>query len=242
MIQAKLFVIGQEIELLWTEMDYYREVQLNGKPSSKVLGGAITVCFATTPKTDLIIRWMTKESTDDTNMELDKMEEGKICFYLDGFDNPATKTYKFNDAFPIEYKETFSANNDNPLQTIMTISPAIQNYGAELIKLWNVSYIPPSEAAPYQQQTTEVEKQLVDYYLTDANGNKIEEYEVGDRILLHIKTKNRINDIITIHLEDKSHDFIYKGEVLKDDKLTDYKIKSDIERIELEVIVQSSQN
>lgn len=242
MIQAKLFVIGQEIELLWTEMDYHRDVNSNGRPSSTVLGGAITLCFATTPETDLILRWMTKESADDTNREIDKMEEGKICFYQDGLDQPPTKTYKFSDAFPIEYKETFSAHNENPMQTVMTISPAIQNYGAELIKHWNVSYLPPTEVAPYQQPTENDEKQLVDYYLTDANGNKIDEYEVGDKILLHIETKNRINGIITIHLEDKSHDFIYKGEVLQDDKLTDYTITKDIERIELEVIVQSSQN
>lgn len=241
MIQAKLFIIGQEIDLLWTEMDYHRDVSPSGKPTSSVLGGVISVCFATTAETDLILNWMTKESADDSKREIDKMEEGKICFYKDGFDHPPTRTYTFNDAFPIEYKETFNANFEDPLQTVLTISPAIQNYGAELIKHWNVSHLPPSESAP-QQQTNEDEKQLVDYYLTDANGNKIEEYEVGDKILLHIKTKNRINDKITIHLEDKSHDFMYKGEILKDDKLSDYTITKDVERIELEVIVQSTQN
>ena len=54
------------------------------------------------------------------------------------------------------------------------------------------------------------------------------------------KNLNRINDKITIFLEDKSHDFLYQGNVLEDDKLKDYVINSDLEQIELEVIIQSS--
>lgn len=236
MIQAKLFVIGQEIELLWSEVDYYRDVNPIGKPSTTVHGGAITVCFATTHETDLILRWMTKESTADTFIEVDKMEEGKICFYQDGFDHPPTKTYTFSDAFPIEYSETFNANDENPLQTVMTISPAIQNYGSQLIKHWNVSYLPPSEDIPHQsdQKTPQVE----DYYITDLDGNRIEIANIGQKIILNIETKNLIGEFLTISLNDKDADFKYKDEVLPNDTLSDYKVTNNWEKIELEVIEQ----
>ncbi len=46
MTEAKLFILGQEIELLWTEIQYHREVRINGKPSTEVLGGLITLCFS----------------------------------------------------------------------------------------------------------------------------------------------------------------------------------------------------
>ena len=240
MIYSKLFVLNQEIELLWMDMTYSRESRPNGKVTSEVQGGLITVCFETRPDTDMVLRWMTRESGDDTFQEIDKMEEGKVCFYQNGFDYPPTKTYDFNDAFLINYMEVFDAKGANSLQTVMTISPGIQNYGSEVIKPWNVSYIPPSEDTPHQSEEVP-EKELTDYYLTDSNGKRIDEYESGDKIFLVIETKNRIDDKVTIHLEDKSHDFKYKGKVLEDDKLTDFIIKNDREKIELTVIGQFSQ-
>lgn len=237
MVQSKLFILKQEIELLWTVMHYEREVNPSGKPTSKVEGGQITVCFATRGDTDLVLRWMTKPSLDDTSRELDRMEKGKICFYADGFDYPPTRTYEFDDTFPVFYKEVFDTSGEEPLQTVMTISPAIQNYGADLIKPWNVSYVPPVEKSPHQSEEPE-EKKLVDYYLTDSDENVIDEYEVGDKILLHIITENRVGDKITIHLEDRSHDFKYKGNVLEDDKLENYTLKGDHDKIELEVTSQ----
>ena len=172
MIQSKLFVLKQEIELLWTEMTYERSAKPNGKPSSNVQGGLITVCFETTPKTDIILRWMTKDSLDDSLMELDKMEEGKVCFYADGYDYPPSKTYNFKDAFLVDYQQIFDSSNSAPMQSMITISPAIQNYGADVIKPWNVSYVPPSEEVPQESEEV-LEKELVDYYLTDLSGKRI---------------------------------------------------------------------
>ncbi len=342
MVQAKLFVLKQEIELLWTDVSYVRQLRPNGKPASEVLGGLITVRFATTPETDQVLRWMTKKSEDETFREADKMEEGKICFYKDGFGAPPTKTYLFNDAFPVHYKEVFLSSGDEPMQTIMTISPAIQDYGTKFVKRWNLSHIAPtdetfvpSEVFVEEKKITDIyfedmegyrvrklpvgsevylviesenitgrkvnvnlgdknndfihngdlleddilrdlvisgdvhkeklkivaehlaeetpvnpntsnqstantgEKKLVEYFMTDTSGKRVDKFEVGDTVILNIKTENRIGDKITIHLDDKTHDFRYQGEVLPDDKLSDYTIQKDLEKIELEVIAQS---
>jgi hypothetical protein len=37
-------------------MQYHREVRLNGKPSTEVMGGLITLCFTTNHNTDQILR------------------------------------------------------------------------------------------------------------------------------------------------------------------------------------------
>ncbi|OEK08121.1 hypothetical protein A8C32_01280 [Flavivirga aquatica] len=80
MVQAKLFILGLEIELLRTNMHYYREIRINGKPATEIMGGLISVCFATGENTDQILHWMTKESKDNTWEEVDKMEKTKSVF------------------------------------------------------------------------------------------------------------------------------------------------------------------
>jgi hypothetical protein len=238
MTEAKLFILGQEIELLWTDMHYYREVRMNGKPSTEVMGGSITLCFATNHKTDQVLRWMTKESEDDTWEEVDKMEEGKVCFYESGFDYPPTKTYKFNDAHLIYFKEIFYANDWQPMETIITISPAIQNYGTEFPKRWNVSWIPPSERMPYQS-TNNSSLQITKTHYEDLDGNKTEKLTIGKDVYLVIESSNILGKKIDIDLSDKEKDFIYKGQVLENDILKNLVINSNIQKEKLTIIAQN---
>ncbi|MDG1333812.1 MAG: type VI secretion system tube protein TssD [Crocinitomicaceae bacterium] len=352
MLQAKLFVLNHEIPLLQTQMGYTRNVNVGKGEPSKVVGGKISLTFETLDDAHELMHWITRANGGSGASEKSKMEEGKVCFYDKGFENEPTKTYEFNDAYLVHYREYFNSSLGNPMLTTLVISPAIQNYGVENIESWNVSYIPPSEEMPYQpsqevvvdrpkiydtyfedmdgnrikeltigtevylvvasenvsgktvdinlsdkdhdfihegelleddilkditisgdthkekllivadhSDTTEgdqsspqtgpegqapvtpgPEKKVTDYYLTDESGEKVEEYEVGDIITLNIKTKNRVGDKLTIHLEDKTHDFKYKGEILEDDKLSDFEITKDEEQIELEVVVQSAKS
>lgn len=361
MVQAKLFMLNQEIELLSVDTRYVRSFKTNGSPSAKVIGGKLSVCFETREDSDVFLRWMTRGNGDDMYQAQDLMEEGKVCFYDGGYDQPPTRTFLFSDAYLISYRESSNIMDGTPLQTTMTISPAIQDYGVLNVEDWNLSYVEPTEELPFQPkeedttrpqiydtfyedldgkrvkelkigtevnlvilsknvsgktvnvnlsdknndfihngellendiledltisgdthkeklkivaehlasptEETQIEetpteepqseeanapgvappivpvessepKELEEYFLTDANGKEIDEYEVGDQIILNVKTKNRIGDKITISLEDKSHDFRYNGEVLENDKLSDYTISKDLEKIELEVIVQ----
>jgi hypothetical protein len=351
MLQAKLFVLNHEIPLLKTEMRYSRRIDYGKGIPSKVVGGKISVTFETLEDAHDLMHWITRANGGESMDEKSKMEEGKVCFYDKGFDNAPSRTYEFNDAYLVNYREYFNSSSGHPMLTTLVISPAIQNYGVENIEDWNVSHLKPTEPMPHQPMEEVVvrpkiydtyfedmdgnrikelavgmevhlvvasenvtgktvninlsdkdhdfvyngeileddiladitisgdihkekllivadhtddtegnepnpdqdgtttpttgpvgDKKLTEYYLTDESGAKVEEYEVGDMITLNIKTKNRIGDKLTIHLEDKTHDFKYKGEVLPDDKLTDFVISKDYEKIELEVIVQSSKS
>lgn len=239
MTLAKLFILGKEIELLWTDINYHREIRMNGKPSTHVIGGLITLCFATDRDTDIILRWMTKESEDNTWNEADKMEKGKVCFYENGFDYPPTKTYKFNDAHLIYFKEIFNAEGEEPMQTILTISPAIQNYGVEFVKRWNVSWIPPSEKSPYQSKEIENDPKILNYHIEDINGNIIQkdEIEIDEEITLVVETENAIGETFEIDLDSSRLDFEHNGQILKND-IFEFKVTKKIEQIHLKAIEQ----
>lgn len=240
MKQGKLFILGQEIELLWHDMNYHRDIRMNGKPASDVFGGLIKVCYATDKDTDLILRWMTKENMDNTWNEVDKMEKGKVCFYENGFDYPPTKTYEFNDAHLIYFEEIFNAEGENPMQTILTISPAIQNYGENFVKRWNNSWIPPSERTSYQPIENQ-EQKIIDFYYTDKDNKRDTKLTYGEKVYLVLESRNMIGEIVDLKLDTKVIDFTFNDERIKNDLIENFKIKSDTDKIPVYVISEDNE-
>ncbi|WP_370409241.1 type VI secretion system tube protein TssD [Tenacibaculum dicentrarchi] len=237
MTLAKLFILGQEIELLWTDMHYFREIRMNGKPCTDIISGLITLCFATGKDTDRILRWMTKENEDNTWNEADKMEDGKICFYENGLDYPPTKTYSFRDTHLIYFKEIFNAEGEEPMQTIITISPAIQNYGALMLKRWNESWVPPSEIMPYQAIENN-EPNLLEYHIENLENKIIKEDLIKENqgIYLVIKSKNTKDIIADIDLKNHSIDYEYKGKWMKNDIIKGITLEESLTKVKLKAI------
>ncbi len=240
MTAAKLFILDKEIELLWVDMNYYRETSRNGKPDPEVIGGLITVCFPTDNYTDQILRWMTKKNEDNTWNEVDKMENGKVCFYDDGFDYPPTKTYKFDDAHLIYFQEIFYTDGSLPMRTIITISPAIQDYGELYVKRWNENYIPPEEQTPYQP-VENLDKKITDFYYTDKDNKKDTKLTYGEKAYLIIESRNMIGEIVDLKLSNKVIDFIYEDKRIKNDTIEGYKIKSNTDKIPVYVISEDNE-
>lgn len=233
MTLAKIYLLGQEREVLWTHMGYHREIGLNGRPSSIVMGGHITVSFTSQASDDIILYSMTKDSQEPT--EKDKMFEGKLCFYEDGFDYPPTKTYFYNDAFLIYFQESFSASNG--MQTTITISPAIQDYGAPVEKSWNQKQGSKNEDAPSSPSSPleEHDPQILECYYTDLEGNKTAEPLTGDEVYLVLKTQSMIGETIDIELSNHAQDFLYNDELLPDDLIKAFQVTSDLHKIKLKV-------
>ena len=149
-----------------------------------------------------------------------------------------TKRDEFYDVACTFYKEGFNGQNSNPALTTIGMSAAIFKYGNTISeKNWKISNI-HNQVAPTVIDNNNNEKKVIRYYVTDLEGNELDEYETGTKIILNIETKNRIGDNLNIHLDDKTHDFKYKGQILKNDILRNYKIGSNLEQIELEVINQ----
>jgi hypothetical protein len=140
MRSAKLFILGEERELLWTYMDYYKHIAADGSPTSDLEGGLIRLCFVSQESDDVFWHNMVKK----VDKETERMEKGEIHFYSKGNEDIPIRKYKFSDAYLIELSETFYAYGTENMQTVLTISPAIQNYGFEydLVKHWQVSKTP----------------------------------------------------------------------------------------------------
>ncbi|MCV9930662.1 hypothetical protein OIU80_00070 [Flavobacterium sp. LS1R47] len=151
MTSAKLFILGIERELLWVNTNYYRFTAGDGSISSDVNGGILTVCFVSQEGDDCFMHNMTKE----VEKEIERMEKGEIHFYNRGDEDSPVRKYKFRDAYLVALSETFYAFGTDNMQTVLTISPAIQDYGKELIKPWQVSWLSPNESNYYVPQREE---------------------------------------------------------------------------------------
>jgi hypothetical protein len=174
MTNAKLYFLGEERELLWTNMNYHKITCEKGSPKSDMEGGMINLVFTTKENDDVFMHNMTKE----VELETDRMEDGEIHFYENGFNEAVTRKYKFKDTYIVAFSEIFSTYHTGNMHTQLTISPAIQDYGAKLVKHWNKSWIPPSEPTPYQPQKEEKKEKRV--ILTfDANSSDVKEGKFG---------------------------------------------------------------
>ena len=143
MTSAKLFVLGEERELLWIGTNYYRYIDGYGVPYSNVEGGFLTLSFVSQEGDDVFCYNMLKE----VDRETERMEKGEIHFFMKGDEDIPVKKYKFNDAYLIYFSEVFCAEGSNNMRITLIISPAIQNYApaVELVKWWNKSWVPPVE-------------------------------------------------------------------------------------------------
>ncbi len=234
---AKLFVCRQEREALWVEMGYYRETRINGKPSTYVMGGLITMAFASQIGDDILLHWLLRPDAEEY---IDMMENGEVRFYGDGIDSPPTRVYKFSDAFLIYYQETFTPNREEPLTTIITISPAIQDYGCFFLKRWNETHVEESEALPYRPKEN-LEQKITAFYYTDENGNRDTKLTYGEKAYLVLESRNMVGEIVDLKLDSKVIDFTYSDKRIKNDIIEDYKIKSDNDKISVYVISEDNE-
>ena len=157
MTSAKLFLLGMERELLWVDTNYYRYVARDGSPSSNLEGGLLRLSFVSQESDDVFWHNMVKK----VDKETERMEKGEIHFYSKGNEDSPIRKYTFNDAYLIEFSEIFHSWGTENMQIILTISPAIQNYGysQDFVKHWQVSSLPTQPT--YYQPKEETEERII---------------------------------------------------------------------------------
>lgn len=235
MVKSKLVVLGIERELLWTSLQYHRFFGVSGRPTSKVLGGLISATFLSQTGDDELLNWLTHVP----EKEICTFTEGKIIFYGGDLDEQTLFEYKFNDAALVHWNEQFTANETSPMTVTISISAAIQEIkNVSHIKTWQKSGIPPSNQATTNQEEEDTTPKLIDFFLTDEEGIRIDEYSIGDTIILNIITENRIGENLTINLGDATHDFEYQESVLYNDTIENFTISQDEHKLSLKVLEQ----
>ncbi|MDE1208241.1 type VI secretion system tube protein TssD [Tenacibaculum larymnensis] len=212
-IKAKLFVCGEERELLTTNLNYNRLTDWNGKPTSALMGGTISVTFESQMYDDSFAEWIKADRTENPKVEypanLYLLRDGKIVFYKDEFDGVELFQYNFQDGVLVNYYEAF--DNQKGMYVTLTISPAMQDYRffnnstdwrrkspTRYIKHWQESFIPPIKETPYKaKETNKSEKnpQIISGWWTKNKNDRLnlKKAKLGDTVYFHIETKD-IND------------------------------------------------
>jgi hypothetical protein len=149
-------------------------------------------------------------------------------------------TIELLDVYCIFCKYNFTATGSEPLTVSFDLSPAtiIRNGQVLLSRHWKVTDPEMLNVQPTLRETEDNEPKVIDYYISDLEGNKNPKYKVGDYIYVVVITKNMIGKELTMNLANKTKDFKYKDKLLPNDKLENYPIGSNRERIKLEVVEQ----
>lgn len=225
-VQTKLYVDDKVYEVLEYRLRYYQNCDYNYRPHGKVFGGMFDLVIETT-KDEIFTAW----ATHPAMMKNAKIVQTPIAI--------KSRTFELIDTHCTFDKNHFRHNSKEAMKNYITLSPAILKLDGRLIhaKHWKVSDINAKNIAP---TIIEEDAELIHYFITDLEDNELEEYETGNKIRLHIETKNAIGKKINLSLNDKTNDFKHNGKLLVNDTLKNYLVTSDLEKVELDVIDQQN--
>jgi len=224
--QAKLFINDEERNVLNSAFLYQQLVDSNGRPKSSIQGGNINLMVASTKNDELFYDWMFSTHI---------MNNGYVRFYKrDGYSK--LFDFEFGNCHCIHLEEKFNAVSNDPLKIELILSPGIQRVRGVLFeKNWNPSN-PFDNATPITERAEEDKPEIVDFYIETNGEDSNTKYKVGDTISVVIISKNKIGDLVDIDLKDKTKDFKYNGEIVLNDIIKDFEIRSNKEVLKLEVI------
>ncbi|WP_405266788.1 type VI secretion system tube protein TssD [Cellulophaga sp. Ld12] len=224
---AKLFINGEQRNVLNGNYVYHQLLDARGKPKAKVEGGQLNFVVESTGDDALFHLWM----LDDY-----QMYDGYIRFFKrDGLSK--LFDFEFANCYCVGLREQFSATGHDPLKMELTITPGIQRVRDVIFeKVWNPSN--PFAEAPVVSMS-ENEPEILGYHIEDLEGNVVErnEIEVDEEIVLVVESRNAVGKFFEINLDDQTLDYEHNGTKLKED-MFEVSITSDIERVPLKAILQ----
>ena len=75
MISAKLYILGEERELLWISTNYFKGTRADGSLTSEVNGGLLTLSFVSQENDELFLENMTKKKSKMKQIEWKKKKQ-----------------------------------------------------------------------------------------------------------------------------------------------------------------------
>ncbi|ADV49250.1 hypothetical protein Celal_1952 [Cellulophaga algicola DSM 14237] len=225
---AKLFINGEQRNVLNSNYVYHQLLDARGMPKAKVEGGQISFVIEATGDDALFHLWMLNDY---------QIYDGYIRFFKrDGLSK--LFDFEFANCYCVGLREQFSATGHDPLKMELTITPGIQRVRDVIFeKVWNPSNPFAEAPVPEVQEGNPI---IEDLFFTDLDGERIpnNELEFGESVYLVLKSINGVGKTVDIELDDNANDFKYKGGVLPDDVLKNFRITSNTQKIELEIVSQ----
>ncbi len=227
---AKLFLDNTERQILNADILVRQTTDWLGRPDSMPQGGLINVKVASTHET-LFWEWMVSPIM---------MKNGYIRFYKhDGM----SKLFdlEFWDCYCVDYYEFFDDSSNEPLELNLTFSPGVIRLKNTVFeKNWRITNLSQiagqavsiNEMLAKEEEEEKGEPSLDRLYFVDMEGNELDELFPG-KVKMVIESTNAIGETVTFNLFDPVYNYVYDGKELKDDILSGYEIKSDVDEIEL---------
>ncbi len=126
---ATMTIDGKKSQLKSLEYYFHRHTEDNGKPSTRIRKGEITVTKDSIYDKGSMINWLAKS---------DRGKEGEIVIYQDDEQNNVLKKITFKNAFIIAYKEAFDLEkqNANTVETFTMSAEIIEVEEAKFDFIW----------------------------------------------------------------------------------------------------------
>ncbi|MEN7549695.1 type VI secretion system tube protein TssD [Rapidithrix thailandica] len=222
---AKLYVEDKEINILDFKFRFTRSVDEHGKPMGKPNGTLFDITFETT----------SDQSFFAWSVGMDMVKKVKIVVSPVTQDSKS-RVFELYDVHCVFFKNNFNGVNGEPMTTQVKLSPAILYDGGYKIleHYWKETDLSARDT-PVTTIAPEKELEIIKMHYEDQNGEEISELFYGN-VTLVIRTRNGSNKKLTIDLDDKHHDFIYRGQSLEDDLLKDIALVGDVTRVDVEVV------
>ena len=228
---AKLHINGRIINVLDTNIQFYQQINpASFKPAALPKGGLFNITLEADGSTEML----------GLVLSPDTMCEGFIRFYKrDGMSK--LMDYEFFDTHIVNYQRNFEGYYGKVTTDNYTLSPGILRIGDMVFeKPWKVSDLAVKDAPVPVPEESKLPT-IVDYFITNEKGVRIEETTIGETIYLNVKTKDMIGETMKIDLSDPTADFMYNGMVLENDTLKDLTVTKNMEKIKLQVVEQQSE-
>ncbi|WP_299211626.1 type VI secretion system tube protein TssD [uncultured Aquimarina sp.] len=227
--QAKLFINGEERNVLDSTFLYQQLIDSNGRPKTSIQGGKISLLIESTKNDELFYDWMFSTHT---------MYNGYVRFYKrDGYSK--LFDFEFANCHCIHLQERFNAEGNSPLKMELVLSPGIQRVRDVLLeKNWNPSN-PFDNTTPVTERE-ENNSKILDAYFENKGGEKITKIRKGQDVFLVLKSENMNGKQVDIDLGMDQGSFEHNGELLENNVLEAHSITSDLMKIELKSTKQNN--
>ncbi|AXO79054.1 hypothetical protein DZC78_01205 [Olleya aquimaris] len=227
-ITAKLYVEDKVFNILNFNFSFNQQSSMSGLPSAKPTGGQFDIVLEAT-KDPIFYEWMTSNSL----MNKVKIEISQ------SFTFGKTRQIELIDVYCLLHQDTFNGVNNQPMQTLIKLSPAIllQNGEKMFEWYWKVTDL-DAEVEETVLDTTE--PKLLNYYIEDLENNRINDASIKENqeIYLVINSENTQGEVVDIDLENHAIDFEYNGQWMKDDIINDVVLNDTFTKVKLKAVKQ----
>ena len=227
-MKARLFVDGEYYNIKSFEYGFVTGSNANGFSSGKTRQVGLS-CEIEAIRQELFEEWAFEDFMKkyvEVHMEHTVQGMGK------------TRVLKCHETFLLEFNTQFSSTSEEPLAFELFMKT-----GAIEASWSTAAHVEKWSSLPEEGEVTVIEQEeetdVVSCQYTDMEGNHIEDLDElpvdQNKVILEVKTENCIGKIIDIDLSEEDFGFKHNGKVLENDILTDLKIVSDFQKVELEV-------